>query len=121
MTARRNERGLTGAVQAVVLFPLALGVFLALLQWALYAWAESTALAAAHEGASVAAALDGSVTTGRAAATRAADNGSLSAVAVDLRRGRETTEATVSGRVVAVLWTREVSATARVTTERLTR
>ena len=120
MHGRGDQRGLTQAVQAVVLFPLALGVFLGLLQWSLHAWAHSTALAAAQEGAAVAAAFDGTADLGRTAAARVAANGSLSAVSVRVARSSAATEATVRGRVVTIVWARDVSATARVPTERVT-
>ena len=58
MSMRRDdERGLSTSVQAALLFPFALGLFLALLQWGLVAWAESSALAAAQQTAVAAQAL----------------------------------------------------------------
>ena len=111
---RDDERGLSTSVQAALLFPFALGLFLALLQWGLVAWAESSALAAAQQGASVAG-------EGHAAALGVADNGSLTSVTAHVERGARETRATVTGRAVVVLWPREVSKTIVVNTERVTR
>lgn len=107
-------------MQAVVLVPLTLGVLFSLLQWSLSAWAQSTALAAAQEGARAAGAHGGSAAGGRSAAATAAQNGSLMDVKVRADRGTRVTEVTVSGVAVTVLWPAEISATARVATERLT-
>jgi len=122
MSMRRDdERGLSTSVQAALLFPFALGLFLALLQWGLVAWAESSALAAAQQGASVAARLDAAAVEGHAAALGVADNGSLTSVTAHVERGARETRATVTGRAVVVLWPREVSKTIVVNTERVTR
>lgn len=115
----RDERGLSNSVQVAVLFPLGLGVFLALLQWALIVWAESSAIAAAQQGASVAAQLGSTEAEGRQAALEAADNGSLHEVSATIERGPRVTSATVTGRAVVVLWPREVSKTVILTTERV--
>lgn len=103
-----------------MLLPLTLGVMLLLLQWSLVSWAQSTAQAAAHEGAAIAARLGGSAAEGREAAAEVADNGAVSSVSVVVERGGTETVATVTGRAVTVLWPREVTATAHVPSERLT-
>ncbi|MDO5677389.1 MAG: TadE/TadG family type IV pilus assembly protein [Propionibacteriaceae bacterium] len=118
---RRCERGLSNSVQAAVLFPLGLAIFLGLVQWALVAWAESTAVAAAQQGAAVAARFEASGADGQAAALSAAGNGSLESVTVQVSRGASQTTATVSGRCVVVLWPMEISKTVVVSTERVTR
>ena len=117
---RGVERGMSGSVQLAVLLPLAVGIFLLLLQWSLVSWAEATALAAAQESAAQAAALDGTVADGQAAGRDVAANGSLSEVAVAVDRGARQTTATVSGRAVAVLWPQRVTRTVVATTERVT-
>lgn len=115
-----DERGLSNSVQAALLFPVGLGIFLALLQWGLVAWAESSAMSAAQQGAAVAARYGSTVGEGRASALTAADNGSLSAVSVEVHRGARQTTATVQGRAVTVLWPRDVAKTVVVATERVT-
>ncbi len=116
----RNERGMSGSVQVAVLLPVAIGVFLLLLQWSLVAWADATALAAAQQGAAVTSRLDGDRGAGISEAAAAADNGSLSGVSVSVHRGAGRTTATVSGRAISLLWPREVSRTVVVPNERLT-
>ena len=115
-----DERGLSGSVQAVVLMPLTIGILFSLLQWSLQYWAESTALAAAQQGAAVASAYGGRPGDGEAAAADVADNGSLSDVRVSVSRGARTTTATVSGRAVVLLWPRPISTTVTTATERVT-
>ena len=46
-----DQRGMSGSVQTVIVLPVALGLFLLLLQWSLVGWADATALAAAQQGA----------------------------------------------------------------------
>lgn len=111
---------MSGSVQVAVLLPLTLGIFLLLLQWSLVAWADATALAAAQQGASSAARLGSDTADARAEAGVVAGNGSLRSVRVTVQRGTRQTTATVSGTVVTVLWTRQVSKTVVVTSERLT-
>lgn len=119
----RNERGLSSGVQVAVLFPVAFTVLLLALQWAFVSWAEATALAAAQDGARVAAGFQGSSDSGHRAAGQAADNGSLAGVAVTVDRGPASTTVTVSGTAVSVVpgWAPPVSRTAEFPTERLTR
>lgn len=102
-----------------MLLPLTLGVMFSLLQWSLVSWAQSTAQAAAHHGATVTAGLGATEAAGRSAAVEAAGNGSLTAVDAQASRGRRDTVVTVSGRAVAIIWPFDVSATAHVATERL--
>ena len=120
MATARNERGVSNSLQFVLLLPLAFGVFLLVLQWGLVFWADATALAAAQEGAAVAAVLDGSVADGNDAALEAAGNGSLSGVMVEIERGARETTATVTGEAVSVLWPRSITKTVVVITERIT-
>lgn len=111
---------MSGSVQVAVLLPVAIGVFLLLLQWSLVAWADATALAAAQQGAAVTSRLDGDRSAGISEAAAAADNGSLNEVTVSVHRGAGRTTATVSGRAISLLWPREVSRTVVVPNERLT-
>lgn len=120
MRVRRNERGLSGSVQAVVLLPVSIGIMFSLLQWSLQYWAEATALAAAQQGAAVASAYDGTRADGVAAASEVADNGALTGVRVEIARGARSTTASVRGRAVVVVWPREISKAVTVQTERVT-
>ena len=115
-----RERGLSHSVQVVVLLPFFFGIFLALLQWSLDAWGQTTALAAAQEAAQVAAAVGGSKSDGVASGTAVSENGSLSNVTVEVVRGSRETVVTVSGNPVTVLWPSTVTRRATVPTERLT-
>lgn len=112
---------MSGSVQVVVLLPLLLGIFLLLSQWALVAWAEATALAAAQQGASNASRWGSDGRAGQAAAREVAANGSLADVRVQVTRGSAHTTVTVEGTAVALVWQRSVSATVVVPSERLTR
>lgn len=118
----RNERGLSSGVQVAVLFPVAFSILLLALQWAFFSWAGATALAAAQDGARVAAGFQGSAAAGSQTATRGADNGSLTEVDVAVDRGAAQTAVTVSGRAVSVVpgWAPLVTKSAEVPTERLT-
>ncbi|GAA4901964.1 hypothetical protein GCM10025789_20750 [Tessaracoccus lubricantis] len=118
--SRRDERGLSNSIQTTLLFPLGLALFLGLLQWALVSWAQATAIAAAQQGASVAAVHGATAGEGRHAALEAAANGSMTGVAVAVERGAAHTTATVTGRAVVVVWPREVSGSVMVPTERVT-
>lgn len=120
MRVRRDERGLSGSVQAVVLLPVSIAMMLSLLQWSLQYWAEATALAAAQHGAAVASAYNGTSADGEVAASQAADNGALTGVRVEIDRGVRSTTATVRGRAVVVMWPREISKAVTVQTERVT-
>ncbi|MCG6566484.1 TadE/TadG family type IV pilus assembly protein [Tessaracoccus sp. ZS01] len=120
MGRHRDERGLSNSVQAALLLPVGLGLFLALLQWAMVSWAEGSAIAAAQQGASVAAVEGATAGEGRAAALQAASNGSLTGIAAEVTRGARLTTATVTGRAVVVVWPRDISRTVVVTTERVT-
>ena len=109
-------------MQVTLLLPFVLGIFLLALQWAMFSWAETTAQAAAQDGARAAAALNGDAGHGRSVALSAADNGSLEQLAADVRRGPRITSATVSGRALGVipLFPTTISVTADAPTERLT-
>ncbi|MDO5736305.1 MAG: pilus assembly protein [Propionibacteriaceae bacterium] len=119
----RDQRGLNNGVQYALLFPVALGILLLTLQWAMVSWADSTALAAAQDGARVAALANGSAVAGESIALDAAQNGSLNGVAVAITRGATRTSVTVTGSATSVLpgFAPQVSKTAEVATERLTR
>ncbi|TRY17251.1 pilus assembly protein [Tessaracoccus rhinocerotis] len=118
-----NERGLSGGVQVALLFPVAFSVLLLALQWAFVSWADATALAAAQDGARVAAGFEGNADAGDRVASEAADNGSLTAMTVYVQRGAVLTTVTVSGRSVSVVpgWAPLVTKSAEFPTERLTR
>lgn len=118
-----GDRGLSGGVQLTLLFPLAFTMLMLTLQWGLSAWADATALAAAQDGARVAAALGGNVDGGLTTARQAAANGALTDVNVEVERGMRHTTVTVMGRALAVIpgWNPEVNKTVRTPTERLTR
>lgn len=107
------------SVQLAVLFPLIIGIFLLLLQWALVTWARSTALSAAQESAAAAALVGGSEAEG-AAAGRAALNASLARVSVSVDRGGRLTTAVVRGNGVSILWRYQVVETASAPTQRVT-
>lgn len=120
MNTTRDERGLSNSVQFTLLLPLTFGILLLVLQWSLVHWAESTALAAAQEGAAVASAHDGSGAAGSTAARQVADNGSLHSVTVAVDRGVSQTSVTVTGTASVLLWSRPVIQTAIAPTERVT-
>lgn len=118
-----DQRGLNNGVQVALLFPVALGILLLTLQWAMLAWGEATALAAAQDGARAAAVIHGSDAAGETVAMAAADNGSLDSLAVTSDRGPRTTTVTVSGSVSGILpgFSTTIRRTAEMPTERLTR
>ncbi|MCC2592871.1 hypothetical protein LKO27_05520 [Tessaracoccus sp. OS52] len=117
-----DERGLGGGIQVTLLLPLAISVLLLTLQWALVSWAEATALAAAQDGARVAAAHRSSGGEGRHAAGRAAADGGLQAPSVTVDRGPRLTVVTVTGTAHSVVpgWEPRISRTVEVPTERIT-
>lgn len=106
-----------------LLFPVAFSVLLLALQWAFVSWADATALAAAQDGARTAAGHGGTAAGGARVASMAADNGSLIGADVDVERGAVRTTVTVSGSSVSVVpgWAPEITKSAEVPTERLTR
>lgn len=118
----RDQRGLSNGVQVTLLFPVAFGVLLLTLQWAMVTWGESSALAAAQDGARVTAAINGTTGAGESVALEAASNGSLSGVSVIVVRGSSRTSVTVRGSAVSLLpgLTPSVSRTSEIPTERLT-
>ena len=115
-----DQRGMSGSVQTVIVLPVALGLFLLLLQWSLVGWADATALAAAQQGAAVGAPVGASVADVEAAAGAVADNGSLTDVQVTVSQTSTEVVTVVSGRAVTVLWPRRVESTVMVPRERLT-
>ncbi len=118
----RDQRGISNGVQLTLLFPVAFGILLLTLQWAMVSWAHATALAAAQDGARVAAVVNGSASAGESAALDAADNGALGHVSVLVQRGSTRTSVTLTGSAMSVLpgYTPTVVTTAEVPTERLT-
>lgn len=118
-----DQRGLNNGVQVTLLFPVAFGMLLLTLQWAMVSWAGATALAAAQDGARAAALVNGSEAMGEALAREAADNGALNGVAVVINRGAVRTTVTVSGTAPAVLpgFSPAVRKTVEAPTQRLTR
>lgn len=118
----RDQRGISNGVQVTLLFPVAFGVLLLTLQWAMISWAHATALAAAQDGARVAAVLHGSAAAGESAAREATENGALGHVSVVVLRGSTRTSVTLTGSAMSVLpgYTPTVVTTAEVPTERLT-
>lgn len=115
-----RERGLSGGVQMALVFPVALSIVLTTLQWAMLAWAEATALAAAQDGARAAAALGGA--DAHAVAGAAAGNASLNGVSVEVRRDNRQAVVSVHGHANAVLpgLRLRVSRTAHAPLERIT-
>ena len=111
---------MSGSVQAAILLPVALGIFLLLVQWSMLAWADAVALAAAEHGAAVTAVQGGTESDGRRAAQDAAGGGALADVRVAVSRGPGSSTVTVSGASNAVLWPGRVSRTVVVPNERLT-
>ncbi len=118
----RDQRGLSNGVQTALLFPVAFGMLLLTLQWALVAWADASALAAAQDGARASAVINGSSATGESVAREAAANGALENVEVTVARGAITTMVTVRGTAQSLLpgVRPTVSKAAEVPTERLT-
>ncbi len=118
-----DQRGLSNGAQLTLLFPLAFGILLLTLQWAMVSWADASALAAAQDGARVAAAVNGSASAGESAARDAANNGSLASVSVEVHRNATRTAVTVSASAPSVIpgFHPVVRKSAEVPTERLTR
>lgn len=118
----RDERGMSSSVQLSLLFPMIIGLFLLTLQWAMYAWGEATAKAAAEDAARTAAVYGSSAAAGQAVALAAANNDSLADVTAQVQRGATTTTARVKGKALAVvpLFPTAIHATASVPTERIT-
>ncbi|MGO1383935.1 MAG: hypothetical protein ACTHWA_11705 [Arachnia sp.] len=116
-----DQRGLSNGVQVTLLFPIAFGVLLLTLQWALMAWAGASALAAAQDGARTSAVISGTASAGESVAKQAASNGSLENVEVDASRGAIRTTVTVRGTAPSLIpgLRPTVSKTAEVPTERL--
>lgn len=119
----RDQRGLSNGLQLTLLFPVAFGVLLLTLQWAMVAWADASALAAAQDGARVTAVLNGSPAAGESVAMEAAANGSLENIQIMVSRGATRTSVTVRGTSPSLIpgVRPMVSKTAEVPTERLTR
>jgi Flp pilus assembly protein TadG len=98
----RDETG-TAAASLVVLFPVLLVMFMALVQWGLYFHAQALVDAAAQDGSRAARDAGGTVEEGRAVADEllleATTSGLLESVTVDISDSDGTVRATVAGRV----------------------
>lgn len=119
---RRDERGLSGSVQAALLFPLILLPLLLGLQWALHSWANATALAAAQDAARASAAFGATIADGEAAARLALDNASTTSQQIHITRGATSTQATVRVEAMTVvpLWDATITISATAPTQRIT-
>lgn len=117
-----DERGLSGGIQLTLLFPLAFGILLLGLQWALSSWAEATALAAAQDGARAVAGFGGDASSARQAAHTATQNGSLSDVTVEVELSQTRVVVVVEGRPMSVVpgFTPTVTRSAHAPVERIT-
>lgn len=118
-----DERGMSSSVQLSLLFPAFLILFFLAMQWSLYYWASTTALAAAQDGARAAAAYGSNLSNGILAAERALTTDALQKPQVSGERGAITTTITVTGHSRSLVpgWKPQITKTASVPTERLTR
>ena len=104
-TLSRRARDETGAATAsfVILFPLLLLMFMALVQWGLYFHAQSLVDAAAQDGGRAARDAGGTPDDGRAVADQlladATGSGLLEQVSVDIADNNGVVRATVRGHV----------------------
>jgi Flp pilus assembly protein TadG len=104
-TLSRRARDETGAATAsfVILFPLLLLMFMALVQWGLYFHAQSLVDAAAQDGGRAARDAGGTPDDGRAVADQlladATGSGLLEQVSVDIADNNGVVRATVRGQV----------------------
>lgn len=114
---------MSSSVQLSLLFPTFLLLFFLAMQWSLHYWASTTALAAAQDGARAAAAYGSTLGEGIAAAEAALTTDALQDPRVTGERGTMTTTITVTGRSMALFpgWAPEITQTASLPTERLTR
>jgi Flp pilus assembly protein TadG len=98
----RDERG-SSTASFVVLFPVLLIMFMALVQWGLYFHAQSLVDAAAQDGSRAAQDAGGTPDDGRAVADQlladATRSGLLNDVTVDVEDGNGTVRAVVRGHV----------------------
>ena len=114
---------MSSSVQLSLLFPAFLMLFFLAMQWSLYYWASTTALAAAQDGARAAAAYGSNLNEGILAAERALTTDALQKPQVSGERGTITTTITVTGHARSLVpgWKPQITKTASVPTERLTR
>jgi Flp pilus assembly protein TadG len=104
-TLSRRARDETGAATAsfVILFPVLLVMFMALVQWGLYFHAQSLVDAAAQDGGRAARDAGGTAEDGRAVAAQlladATGSGLLEQVTVDINDSNGVIRATVRGQV----------------------
>lgn len=116
-----RERGLSNGVQFALIFPAVLALFFVALQWAMFAWASTIALAAAQDGAREAAAYSATEADGRAAASKTLTSDVLQDPSVTVNRGARTTTVSVSGHAISVFGFDflNINKTVTVQTERL--
>ena len=91
-----NERGLSSGIQLALLLPVAFGIFLGVLQWALMLWAEAGMRGVATEFA-------WQVASHRAAGHEQVKVEGVSNLDVDIRRGTHNALVTVRGDALRVL------------------
>lgn len=120
----RGERG-SATLELVIIFPVVLLAFYAVLQAGLYYYARTVALAAAEEGARVASTETGSASAGRAAAASFANRAGskwLLGQSVSGSRGAERATFTVTGTALSLVpgGNFSISQTASLPVERIT-
>ena len=114
-------------VQLVVLMPALFALMFAGVQAAMFYHGRTVAIAAAQEGARAAAAQNGTIGAGEAAASAfvaaAGGEGVLRAVTVSSSRSATTATTVVTGSILSVIpgWTPTVTQSASAPVERLTR
>lgn len=119
---RHDERGLNNSVSIVLLLPLVLSLLFLGMQWAMVAWANASAHAAAQEGARAAAAFGATASAGESTAARAINDAALIGASVEASRGATTATVSVRGQAVRLVpgFPVEVDVTSTVPVERLT-
>ena len=114
-------------VQLVVLMPALFALMFAGVQSAMFYHGRTVAIAAAQEGARAAAAQNGTIGAGEAAASAfvaaAGGDGVLRGVTVSSSRSATTATTVVTGSILSVIpgWTPTVTQSASAPVERLTR
>jgi Flp pilus assembly protein TadG len=121
---RRRETG-QAAIQTAILLPLVLLLIIACVQATLWFAGRQVAVAAASEGARVAAAEDGTSATGQAAAVQFAattGRGFLLAPRANVTRSETTATVTLTGSTQSLFdgWDLTITQTAAMPVERLT-
>ena len=121
---RRREAG-QAAIQTAILLPLVLLLIIACIQATLWFAGRQVAVAAASEGARIAAAEDGTSTSGQAAAVQFAGTtgrGFLLTPQASVTRSQTTASVTVTGSTQSLIagWELTITQTAAMPVERLT-